>query len=114
MEITYIGHSCFKLKGKKATVVTDPFSTQMTGLSRPSLSADIVTVSHGHEGHNAVTGITGTSRREIPYLIKAPGEYEVGGVGVFGWGSYHDGKTGGKEEKIRFILSISMGSEWAI
>ena len=26
MEITWLGHSCFKLKDKQATLITDPFS----------------------------------------------------------------------------------------
>jgi len=26
MEITYLGHSCFRIKGKKNIIVTDPFN----------------------------------------------------------------------------------------
>jgi len=53
MEITYFGHSTFRLKGKNGTVVTDPYSMSI-GLSLPSLSSDIVTVSHQHEDHNFI------------------------------------------------------------
>lgn len=94
MEILYLGHSCFKLKGRKATVVTDPFEPKDTGLDLPSVTADIVTVSHDHPDHTAVNRVGGTSRREKPYVIRAPGEYEVSGVGVFGWGSFHDNNQG--------------------
>lgn len=99
MEITYVGHSCFKLKGKKATVVTDPYLPKVTGFVMPSIAADIVTISHNHDDHNAADKISGTSRREKPYVIAAPGEYEVSGVGVFGWGSYHDDKGGADRGK---------------
>jgi L-ascorbate metabolism protein UlaG (beta-lactamase superfamily) len=107
MEITYIGHSCFKLRGKGATVVTDPYETKSTGLAMPKISGDIVTISHNHEDHNASTKITGTARREQPYVISAPGEYEISGVGVFGWGSFHDaeeGKTRGKNTMYTIMI----------
>jgi L-ascorbate metabolism protein UlaG (beta-lactamase superfamily) len=99
MEITYIGHSCFKLRGKGATVVTDPFESKSTGLIMPKMAADIVTVSHQHEDHNAVSKVTGTARREKPYVITAPGEYEISGVGVFGWSSFHDDQEGKEHGK---------------
>lgn len=93
MEITYLGHSCFKIRGKQSSIVTDPYASTV-GFSMPSASADIVTISHQHEDHNAATKVSGTARREEPYVVKAPGEYEVQGIGVFGWASYHDDKEG--------------------
>lgn len=97
MDITYLGHAAFKLRTKDATVVTDPFGG--IGFSMPSVSADIVTISHDHNDHNAAQTVTGTSRRSKPYIIKAPGEYEVAGVGVYGWGSYHDDVQGSARGK---------------
>lgn len=94
MDITYLGHSSFKLKGKEAVVVTDPFEKKSVGFAIPTASADIVTVSHAHADHNAFEAVSGTARREQPYVISAPGEYEISGVGVFGWSSYHDGQSG--------------------
>lgn len=99
MDISYLGHSCFKLKGKSASVVTDPFDKKMLGFDLPATSADIVTVSHQHGDHNATAVIGGTARREKPYIVAAPGEYEVNGVGVFGWGSFHDKKKGEERGK---------------
>lgn len=98
MDITYLGHSAFKLRGKNATVVTDPFDSS-TGLIMPKVSADIVTISHQHEDHNATGKVSGTARRIEPYVIEAPGEYEVQGVGVFGWTSYHDAQQGADRGK---------------
>jgi L-ascorbate metabolism protein UlaG (beta-lactamase superfamily) len=104
MDITYLGHSAFKLRGKNVTVVTDPYSPSI-GLTMPKVSADVVTISHEHDDHNEVSKIMGTARRVDPYIIKAPGEYEVSGVGVFGWGCYHD-KVEGKERGRNTIYVI--------
>lgn len=93
MEITYFGHSCFRLKGKLGTVVTDPYA-KYTGLNLPSLSADIITVSHQHPDHSAISQVTGTTRRPKPFIVSEPGEYEVGGVSVFGVPTYHDNQQG--------------------
>lgn len=105
MDISYLGHAAFKLKGKEAVVVTDPFEKKAVGFAMPQVSADLITVSHGHEDHNAIKQVTGTSRRAEPYVITAPGEYEVNGVGVFGWGSFHDDVLGAERGK-NTIFSI--------
>lgn len=93
MEITYLGHSSFKIKTKTGTVVTDPYGA-MTGLKMPTVSADIVTVSHSHDDHNNIKAVSGTSRRKEPFVITEPGEYEVEGVSVFGFSTFHDNSSG--------------------
>lgn len=106
MDITYLGHSCFKLKSKQGTVVTDPYGSDV-GFSMPSASADIITVSHGHYDHNAVKNVSGTVRREKPFIIDAPGEYEVGGISVFGFTTYHDAVAGAeKGSNIVYIIEV--------
>lgn len=94
MEIKYIGHASFLIKGKTATVVTDPFDPQMVGLKFPSLSADIVTISHQHEDHNQSKLISGDA-----LIITNPGEYEKKGVRVTGVSVFHDKKQGGERGK---------------
>lgn len=89
MDITYLGHSSFRIKGKTATVVTDPFSPAMVGFKFPKTEADIVTVSHQHEDHQNTPAVEGN-----PFLISLPGEYEVKGVSVFGFPSFHDNHSG--------------------
>ncbi len=92
MEITYLGHSSFKIKGKSAVVITDPFDSDAVGLKFPKkLEADLVTVSHEHSDHNALAAVEGT-----PFVINRPGEYEVKGVGVVGVGTFHDDEKGAK------------------
>lgn len=93
VEIQYLGHSCFKIKGKKASLIIDPYNNNV-GFELKKQSADMILVSHDHDDHNAIASVGGTARREVPYVISAPGEYEVEGVGVFGWSSYHDDEGG--------------------
>ncbi|MFA5629309.1 MAG: MBL fold metallo-hydrolase [Dehalococcoidales bacterium] len=88
MDINWLGHSCFKIKGKQATVITDPFSAGI-GYTLGKQSADIVTVSHNHPGHSNVSAINGD-----PYVITGPGEYEISDVLVIGLPSYHDNEHG--------------------
>lgn len=95
MIITWHGYSCFRMEfqapGRKVSVVTDPYAPEgRTRLPR-NLSADIVTVSHGHERHNNVDAVSGN-----PFVIDGPGEYEVKDVFVHGVRSYHDLEEGGK------------------
>src|SRR3989344_2602521 len=106
MDITYLGHSAFKLRGKDATVITDPYAKSV-GLTMPKVNADIVTVSHDHEDHNFIAAVTGTSRRPEPFIIKAPGEYEVSGVSVFGISAFHD-NVGGKDRGKNIIFVIHL------
>jgi L-ascorbate metabolism protein UlaG (beta-lactamase superfamily) len=93
MEITYLGHSCIRIKGKNGTVIMDPYDGSV-GMSMSNVSADIVTSSHNHPDHNAVTRVKGTARREKPFVIDNPGEYEVGGISIFGVPTYHDSSHG--------------------
>ena len=95
MEITYLGHSSFKLRGKTVTVVTDPYDGGLVGLKFPKhTSADIVTVSHDHNDHNALTSVEGS-----PFVVGGPGEYDVKGVGIVGIGVFHDEVRGAKRGK---------------
>jgi L-ascorbate metabolism protein UlaG (beta-lactamase superfamily) len=88
MEISWLGHSCFQLRGKNVSLITDPFSPQPQR-SLGKLSAPIVTVSHNHPGHNYVMGVGGN-----PRVVRGPGEYEISDVLITGVASYHDNKRG--------------------
>lgn len=104
MEITYLGHSCFKLKGKSGTVITDPYQ-KMVGFSLASVGADIVTVSHGHPDHNNLDPIKPAGAREKPFVISTAGEYEVSGISIFGYPTFHD-NTNGSERGSNIIFAI--------
>jgi L-ascorbate metabolism protein UlaG (beta-lactamase superfamily) len=94
MEISWLGHSCFQLRGKNATLITDPFSPQQ-GPSQGEaprlgkINASIVTVSHNHPGHSNVLAVGGD-----PRVVRGPGEYEISDVLITGIAAYHDDKRG--------------------
>jgi len=80
MEITWYGHSCFRLTERNyATVVTDPFDNKSIGYDSLKLKSDIVTVSHDAPGHNNTDAVKGTS-----HVIDGAGEFEIGGVFITG------------------------------
>ena len=78
VEITWLGHSCFRLRDRAATVVTDPYGKDL-GLNLVRVRADIVTVSHDADDHNYVKGVKGDFQ-----VLTGPGEYEVSSVFVTG------------------------------
>jgi L-ascorbate metabolism protein UlaG (beta-lactamase superfamily) len=92
MEITWYGHSCFRLTERNyATVVTDPFDSKTIGYDALKLRSDIVTVSHDAPGHNNTDAVKGTS-----HVIDGPGEFEIGGVFITGVQS--DSTSSGKKK----------------
>jgi len=92
MEITWYGHSCFRLTERNyATVVTDPYDNKSIGYDSLKLRSDIVTVSHDAPGHSNTDAVKGTS-----HVIDGPGEFEIGGV--FVTGVQTDGSGSGKKK----------------
>ena len=86
MEIKFYGHACFSIKEGNATIVTDPYD-ESTGLKLPSLSSDVVVVSHNHPNHNNVKAINGE-----PKIFNWPGEYETQNIYFKGIHSFHNPK----------------------
>ncbi|MBC8076605.1 MAG: MBL fold metallo-hydrolase [Chloroflexales bacterium] len=92
-DITYLGHSCFRLRGRDGVVLCDPFDRSVgVDIGRPT--AHIVTVSHDHPDHNNTAAVR--PLRESTFVINGPGEYEVSGVLITGVRTAHDAQ-GGKE-----------------
>ncbi len=93
MEITWLGHSCFKLRDKQATLITDPYSPDL-GYSMGKQAADIVTLSHQHPGHSFAQGISGNHK-----VVTGPGEYEISNTLIIGVPTFHDNEKGIKRGK---------------
>jgi L-ascorbate metabolism protein UlaG (beta-lactamase superfamily) len=93
MEIIWLGHSCFRIRGKEATIVTDPFDKTL-GYPVKKPTASIVTVSHQHPQHSNLGGVTGS-----PRVISRPGEYEIANVFINGIATFHDGVRGEQRGK---------------
>lgn len=89
MKIKYLGHSSFLLtSGTGTAIVTDPYDGSI-GYAMPKVSADAVTVSHGHYDHNNVHAVGGN-----PVILSDGQDYELPGVVINAVKSYHDDRGG--------------------
>ncbi len=93
MDINWLGHSCFRIKGRQAVIVTDPYPPDL-GYSLGKPTADIITVSHQHPSHSYIQGVGGE-----PKLVTGPGEYEISSVLIIGIPTFHDAEGGEKKGK---------------
>jgi len=106
MEITWLGETCVRLRGREGTVVADAYRS-VAGPTGRGLTADICTYSHAErpapwspvpEGSapfgTSATGVTPPTSLESAFLIDAPGEYEVHEVLVTGVRTYRDDTKG--------------------
>jgi L-ascorbate metabolism protein UlaG (beta-lactamase superfamily) len=96
LDLTWLGHSCFRLRGKNAVAVTDPYPPSL-GPKLARLEADLVTVSHPHPNHSHLQSVKG-------HVLDGPGEYEVKGVTVNGLPSFHDANGGDQHGRNTIFL----------
>jgi L-ascorbate metabolism protein UlaG (beta-lactamase superfamily) len=87
-EIKWLGHACFRIRAREATIVMDPVPRSL-GYKVDKQRADIVTLSHDHPGHTATEIISGEYK-----LVHGPGEYEMNEVFITGIRTYHDNHRG--------------------
>ena len=78
MEITWLGHSCFRLRTDQLAIITDPFPDSI-GLNMGEPDAIAVTVSHQHANHANEQGVGGN-----PKVLSGPGEFEISGMYITG------------------------------
>lgn len=103
MDIIWYGQALFKLKGKNASVVIDPFDPEAVGLKLPKdLEASVVLQTHGHKDHGNSGSVPGD-----PMVFEGPGEYEVKGVVITGISSFHDNSEG-TERGLNTIFHINI------
>lgn len=101
MEIVWLGHSCFRIRGREATIVTDPCPPS-SGYSIGKPTADIVTISHPHDNHTYVKAVAGT-----PRVVDGPGEYEIHGAFITGISTFHDAEKGAQRGRnLCFIVEM--------
>jgi L-ascorbate metabolism protein UlaG (beta-lactamase superfamily) len=102
MEITWYGHSCFRLTERgMASVVADPYDHKVVGYSALHLKSDIVTISHAAPGHNQIDAVKGAS-----HVITGPGEFEIGGVFITGIQTDGAGAARKGKEQFRNTLYV--------
>lgn len=95
MRIRWHGHACFEIEGS-VRVVTDPHDGKSLGIAAPSVTADLVLVSHGHFDHNSVRSVEGADTS----VISKPVMTVEKGVRVEGIEAAHDNEGGSKRGKI--------------
>ncbi len=79
VEISWYGRTCFRIRGRGVTIVTDP-CPPASGYRLGRLEADIVTLSRRDDPeYSYVEGIAGK-----PKVLEGPGEYEIGDALVAG------------------------------
>ncbi len=101
MEIVWLGHSCFRLRGRDVTIVTDPFD-RSSGYVMGKVTADVVTVSHAAPDHSNVRAIAGA-----PKVVDGPGEYEIAGVFVIGVATQREaGEGAGRGRNTAYLIEM--------
>jgi L-ascorbate metabolism protein UlaG (beta-lactamase superfamily) len=101
VEITWLGQSCFRIRGREATIVTDPCPPS-SGYTIGKPTANIVTVSHNHENHSYIKGVAGK-----PAILERPGEYEIHGAFMTAVGTYHDARKGAVHgPNVSFVIEM--------
>ncbi len=89
MEITWYGHSCFRLAERGSiTLITDPYSSEIGLPPLKQFKAEAVTISHDKPGHNFTEAV-----KQPHVVLRGAGEYEIGGVFITGiaLNNTHDG-----------------------
>ena len=79
MDITWLGHACFRLRGRDVAILTDPYEGSDWGYPALATTANVVTVSNDHPHHAGLGGVDGQ-----PRVLRGPGEYEIGGALIWG------------------------------
>lgn len=88
MNLSWFGHSCFRLEGKEFSILIDPFSKEI-GLRPPRIKDQVVLITHDHYDHNNLEGVEADT-----LVINGPGEYESRGAYIQGISSFHDAVQG--------------------
>lgn len=83
LQITWLGHSCYRLEADGYTLILDPFEPgSVPGVSPVSGNADMVLCSHDHYDHNYRQGFTlSDPPKESPFRVTL-------------LSSFHDGEHG--------------------
>jgi L-ascorbate metabolism protein UlaG (beta-lactamase superfamily) len=79
VDLAWLGHACFRLRGRDVTIVTDPYEGADWGYPPLVTSANVVTISNDHPHHAGMSGVDGQ-----PRVLRGPGEYEIGGALIWG------------------------------
>jgi len=100
MIITYHGGQCFKVSFGETTLAFDPISKK-SKLSPVKFGSDVAFISMRHPDFNGADQVAHGNRE--PFVVKGPGEYEIGEVTARGYGVE---TTYDKEKRINTIYQV--------
>ena len=103
MKIQWLGHSSFLMTTNDGIrIVTDPYDSSI-GLKLPFVTADIVTTSHGHFDHAAVSEVHGA-----PKIVNSIEGLDYGKVKIRGVATFHDESEGAERGRnIMFVIEVA-------
>lgn len=104
MRIRFLGHAAFLIISDRGTkIITDPYKPGSfdggIGYDAITEPADIVTISHEHDDHNA-TDIKGG-----PEYVRGPGRREIKGITITGTEVFHDA-NGGRDRGKNTVFNL--------
>jgi L-ascorbate metabolism protein UlaG (beta-lactamase superfamily) len=105
LDITWHGHSCFRITERgQTTIVTDPYYPEAVGLPELKVKGDIVTISHPEDPTlNNAEAVKGYN-----YTLQGAGEYEF--EGTFVWGlPLHNPKADGGQYNFGYQVQYESG-----
>jgi L-ascorbate metabolism protein UlaG (beta-lactamase superfamily) len=79
VDLSWLGHACFRLRGRDVTILLDPYEDDGWGYPPLTIGATVVTISNAHPHHAGLSGVDGS-----PHVLRGPGEYEIGGALIWG------------------------------
>ena len=101
MEISWLGHSCIRLKGRGESLIADPYGDAL-GLSLGKARAEIVTVSNAHPNHSTTKAVGGG-----PTVIDGPGEYEIADFYISGIGTQHGDESEDPRLNTVYVIQVA-------
>ena len=102
LQIRWHGHSCFEITNE-VTLVTDPHDGKSIGIHAPSVTGDIILVSHDHYDHNSVKSV----EKEGAKIITDTRKRNISNVEIKGIESFHD-ECCGKKRGSNIIYKFTM------
>jgi len=92
MKVIWHGHSCFEIISDGMTAVIDPHDGKYLGIKPPSVSADVVLMTHDHQDHSCPQVVKGTHMD----ILARKGKFNAGGKNFEGFSTFHDTEGGKK------------------
>ena len=111
MEISWIGHSSVRIRGREATVIIDPWDKKTFGtMSRPK--AHLVLSSRSDDPLSSGNEQVAPAGDQPPVVFDRPGEYEVSGVQVEGYKTF--GPQANRATNPDLFQRTTDGTSWLI